>query len=343
MPRKTNAPPRVVRIRDVAEAAAVSTATVSRALASPERVGEETRRRVFAAVAALNYTPNEAARALRAGATRMVLVEVPHLYSGAFFAAVVNGVDAVLAAAGYTMLMGSFDGNEDRARRLMDLVYARQFDGVISLPGRTHTVDRRSILDSGAPLVSICAVLPGRRSPPAVILDDEECAIAQTRHLFDLGHRRLLHVAGLAGHYNAVIRHRGFLKAFEAAGAPARDALYFQGAYTLQSGAEAGRYFLAIDPARRPTGVVCASDEMAIGFIKTVTAAGVRTPRDVSVVGFDGIAFADYCEPSLTTIRQPCHELGGAGARTLLALLGGASRAPAKPIVLRGELIVRDS
>ena len=121
------------RIRDVADAAGVSTATVSRALAFPDRVRPETRERVLRAVQDLNYTPNEAARALRAGSTRMVLVVVPFLYSGAFFAGVVNGVDAELAAAGYTSLTGSFDGNEDKARRLMDLVHAGQIDGVIVL------------------------------------------------------------------------------------------------------------------------------------------------------------------------------------------------------------------
>lgn len=330
-----------VRIRDVALAAGVSTATVSRALAFPERVQPETRELVFEAVRRLNYTPNEAARALRAGSTRMVLVEVPYLYSGAFFAGVVNGVDAELAAAGYTMLMGSFDGNPDRARRLMDLVHARQFDGVLTLPGVAQTVDRRSVFDAGVPLVSVCTKLVDRPNLPTVIIDDEDCAVAQTRHLLDLGHRHLLHVAGFAGHYNAEVRHGGFLKAVVAAGLPRENALNFQGDYTLASGVAAARHFLKLD--RRPTGVVCDSDEMAIGFMKTLTSAGVRVPQDVSIVGFDGIEFAEYCEPSLTTIRQPSRDLGATGARTLLRLLADPGDGPTDAIVLRGELVVRDS
>ena len=330
-----------VRIRDVAIAAGVSTATVSRALAFPERVQPETRKLVFEAVRRLNYTPNEAARALRAGSTRMVLVEVPYLYSGAFFAGVVNGADAEFAAAGYTMLMGSFDGNPDRARRLMDLVHARQFDGVLTLPGLTQTVDRRTVFDAGVPLVSVCTQLFDRPNLPTVIIDDEDCAIAQTRHLLDLGHRRLLHVAGFAGHYNAEVRYGGFLKAVAAAGLPRDSVLNFQGDYTLASGAAAARHFLALD--RRPTGVVCDSDEMAIGFMKTLTAAGVSVPGEVSVVGFDGIEFAEFCMPSLTTIRQPSRELGAVGAKTLLRLLAENGDGPQGPIVLHGELVVRDS
>ena len=328
---------RAVRIRDVAKAAGVSTATVSRALAFPDRLRPETRERVLAEVRRLGYTPNEAARALRAGASRMILVVIPHRYSGAFFAGVINAIDAELAAEGYTMIVGSLDGIEDKARRLVDLVYARQIDGMIFLTGHISLIDGRSLRDAGVPMVSICCEMDAPNLP-TVLVDDEACAIAQTRHLIDLGHRHLLYVSGPEGHYNEIVRYRGFLKAAKASRV---ETLRCAGAYTLESGAAAGRYYISLD--RRPTGVVCASDEMAIGFIKTVTGAGVAVPDDVSVVGFDGIEFADYCEPTLTTIRQPGRELGAAGARALLASLRGEPPATDSPIVLHGELVVRDS
>jgi LacI family transcriptional regulator, repressor for deo operon, udp, cdd, tsx, nupC, and nupG len=328
---------RAVRISDVAEAAGVSTATVSRALAFPDRLRPETRERVLAAVRRLGYTPNEAARALRAGASRMVLVVVPYLYSGAFFAGVINSIDAELSVEGYTMIVGSLDGIEEKARRLVDLVYARQIDGVIVLTGRIPVIDGRSLRDAGVPIVSICCEMDLPQLP-TVLVNDEESAIAQTRHLIDLGHRHLLYVSGREGHYNEIVRYRGYLKAAKASNA---KTLRYVGAYTFESGASAARYFLSLDP--RPTGVVCCSDEMAIGFIKTVTSAGVAIPGEVSVVGFDGIEFGDYCEPTLTTIRQPSRELGAAGARALLASLRGEARATDSPIVLRGELLVRDS
>ncbi len=328
---------RAVRISDVAEAAGVSTATVSRALAFPDRLRPETRERVLTAVRLLGYTPNEAARALRAGASRMVLVVVPHLYSGAFFAGVINSIDAELSAEGYTMIVGSLDGIEEKARRLVDLVYARQIDGVIVLTGRIPVIDGRSLRDAGVPIVSICCKMDMPQLP-TVLVNDEECAIAQTRHLIDLGHRHLLYVSGPEDHYNEIVRYRGYLRAATASNV---KTLRYGGAYTLESGAAAARYFLSLD--RRPTGVVCCSDEMAIGFIKTVTGAGVAVPDEVSVVGFDGIEFADYCEPTLTTIRQPHRELGAAGARALLASLQGLPRAGDNPIVLPGELLIRDS
>ena len=233
---------RAVRISDVAEAAGVSTATVSRALAFPDRLRPETRERVLAAVRRLGYTPNEAARALRAGASRMILVVVPYLYSGAFFAGIINGIDAELSAEGYTMIVGSLDGIEDKARRLVDLVYARQIDGVILLTGRIPLIDGRSLGDAGVPIVSICCEMPDL---PTVLVNDEECAIAQTRHLIDLGHRHLLYVSGPAGHYNEIVRYRGFLKAATASHV---ETLRYGGAYTLESGAAAARSFCRARP-----------------------------------------------------------------------------------------------
>ena len=170
---------------------------------------------------------------------------------------------------------------------------------MIILTGHIPLIDGRSLRDAGVPIVSICCQLDAP-DLPTVLVNDEECAVAQTRHLIDLGHRHLLYVSGPEGHYNEIVRYRGFLKA---AATSRAETLRYVGAYTLESGAAAARHFLGLD--RRPTGVVCCSDEIAIGFIKTVTGAGVDVPDEVSVVGFDGIEFADYCEPTLTTIRQP--------------------------------------
>ena len=331
--------PRAFRILDVAHAAGVSAATVSRALSAPDKVRPETRQRVMETVRRLNYTPNEPARALRAGTARMVLVAVPNLYSGAFFPAVVNAIDAELSANGYTMITGSLNGAEEKARRLIDLVYARQIDGVIILANCSGPLDGQSVLRAGVPIVAISAELdePGH---PTVLIDDMACAIAQTRHLVNLGHRRLLYVSGPDGHYNDIHRYRGFLEAVRGADLRSADVQRFQGDFTLASGVEAGRFFLS--QRQRPTGVVCASDEMAIGFLKTVRAGGVKAPQEVSVVGFDDIEFTEYCEPALTTIHQPRGELGAAGARVLLQRLKG-DPAVDKPIVIKGELRVRGS
>ena len=330
----------VATISDVADAAGVSTATVSRALSAPNLVRAATRVRVLDAVRALGYTPNQAARTLRAGASRMVLVLVPQRNSIPFFADVLDGVDAELSAHGYTMIMGSLDGPEDKARRLADLVFSRHVDGVIVVTGHVPTIDGRSILDAGIPAVGVCAEID-RKGFASVVVDDEACAKAQTNHLIGLGHRRLMYIAGPDGNYNEVRRYRGFVKAARAAGLEAAQTERCPGDYSLAAGVAAGRHFLAL--TERPTGIVCGSDEMAIGFIKTVSLAGVRCPADVSVVGFDGIDFADFCEPTLTTIRQPRAALGAGGARALLARLAAKSAHAPLRTVLHGELLARAS
>jgi len=331
---------RAARISDVATAAGVSTATVSRALAFPDRVSEATRLRVLEAVRELNYTPNEAARALRVGATRMILVISPYLYSGAFFNGVINGLDAELASAGYTMIVGSVDGPIEKARRLVDLVYSRQLDGVVVLTGVDPVVEGRSLLDAEIPIVSICSPM-SKPSVPAVLIDDEECARKQFRHLFALGHRRFVYLSGADQHYSEIVRYRGVRKEARASGLGEADVIRLAGLYTLESGAEAGRRYLQL--ADRPTGIVCASDEMAIGFIKTVSEAGLRVPRDLSVVGFDGIPFTRYYEPSLTTIVQPQAALGARGAEALLTLIRDPLALPTPRIGLRGELRIGGS
>ena len=233
----------------MAEVARVSTATVSRALAAPNHLCPETRERVLAAVRDLGYTPNEAARALRAGASRMILVVVPYLSNGDLFAGIVNSMDAELSAEGYTMIVGSLTRTR-RAAWSTSSMHGRST--AIILTGHIPLIDGRSLRDAGVPIVSICCQLDAP-DLPTVLVNDEECAAAQTRHLIDLGHRHLLYVSGSEGHYNEIVRYRGFLKA---AAASRAETLRYVGAYTLESGAAAARHFLAgLD--RRPTGVVC--------------------------------------------------------------------------------------
>lgn len=327
------------RIGDVARAAGVSTATVSRALTFPDRVLEETRERVFAAVRELGYTPNVAARQLRAGSSKTVLVVVGKRRNPPFFSEVLRGIDVALAQAGYSVLMGNLDvHDENTERHLVDLVYGGYIDGALVLSNAVPSFNGRSIADSGVPIVAICAEADGPNIP-AVLVDDEVCSRAQTRYLLEMGHRYLAYIAGPKGNYNESQRFPGFLAEVAAAGLGPADFVRFEGNYDFASGVAAGEAFLKLD--RRPTGVVACSDEMAIAFMKTIRRAGIRVPEDVSIIGFDGIEIGDYVEPTLTTIRQPRFALGSTGAEILLGMIkGGASP---RVTVLKGELDRRDS
>jgi LacI family repressor for deo operon, udp, cdd, tsx, nupC, and nupG len=328
------------RIGDVARAAGVSTATVSRALSVPDQVREDTRRRVLETVQALGYTPNAAARHLRAGTSRTVLVVIPRRSNPPFFSEVLHGIDSTLSEAGYAVISGNV-GDEEQARRLVDLAHSGRIDGVLATSGLAPVFEGRSILNAGIPVVAIGAEIEGSRSP-AVLIDDGACARSQAEHLLALGHRRLLYVAGPEGNYNEVRRFRGFTEAAVRAGLdPDADIVRLPGNYMFSGGVAAARSFLAM--ATRPTGVVCCNDEMAIAFAKTVRDAGIAIPGDISIVGFDGIEFGEFCEPTLTTIQQPRFELGSTGARLLIAAVRGHPAPDAAPIVLEGRLLIRDS
>jgi len=320
-----------VNIRDVALRAGVSTATVSRALATPERVRAALRSRVEAAVRELEYTPNLAARTLRAGASRMILIDAPHRIGGSFFAGLLTSLDEAFTAHGYTCIVGSTEQSDEKARRLIELAYARQIDGAVVLTGMATRIDGRSLVEANIPIVSICAELKGARSP-CVVVDDEFWAVRQVELLVALGHRRLLYVGGVEGNYNEVRRRRGFKRAARAARLAARDLSFASGDYSLDSGVEAGRAFAAVFP--RPSGVVCASDDMALGFMGFAAAAGLKCPEDYSIVGFDGIDYGRNWTPSLATIAQPRGEMGRVGADLMLRALGGAPLPPDTKIVL---------
>ncbi|WP_192847500.1 LacI family DNA-binding transcriptional regulator [Aureimonas sp. AU40] len=329
-----------VRIGDVALEAGVSTATVSRALASPDQVRPELRARVHAAVAKLGYTPNAAARQLRVKRSRTVLVVTRKRWSAPFFAEVLRGLDAEFAAAGYAMVLGNVDSVEgERSRQLMDLMFSGTIDGAVLLSGLVASVDGRTMFDTGLPLVSLCAAIEGTHT----ILTDEDACMARALHeLIALGHRDFLYLCGPAGNYNEIVRWQALSAAFEAAGPGLTLTRASQGDFSMESGVEAAHEFLAAGE-RRPSAVIAVSDENAIGFMTTIQEAGVNVPGEVSVLGFDGIEFADFCRPALSTIRQPRFELGRTGARMLIEAI--AADTPQEPIrhVLRNELDLRAS
>jgi LacI family repressor for deo operon, udp, cdd, tsx, nupC, and nupG len=220
------------------------------------------------------------------------------------------------------------DGREKEAR-LLDLVLAGQVDGVLLLNGHVLKTATRSLADTTVPIVAISVptAIPG---VPAVLVRDREGAAAVARHLLELGHRRFGYVSGPAGNYVETERWAGFENALAAAGIPGEAVTRYPGDFHVRSGVAAGRRFLA--EAERPTAVFAVSDMMAVGFMRTVHAAGLAVPNDVSVVGYDGIEFADYCEPPLTTVRQPREVMGREAAELLIRMIRGEPTSEDGPI-----------
>ncbi|WP_201859152.1 LacI family DNA-binding transcriptional regulator [Microvirga soli] len=331
---------RAARIQDVARLADVSTATVSRALATPDRVSPEARARVLEAIAKTGYVPNPAARSLRSQKTFMVLVVLPDL-SNTFFSKILRGIEETLFEAGYGMIISDLDGSPEKEAHFAAFTAAGRVDGAILLNGHLFGQSREGEGQPARisiPLVALCEAIPGA-DVPQIEIDNRAAASRMTQHLASLGHRRIAYVSGPANNILERERFLGFKDGLEAAGLPFDPALVIPGDYTIEAGVRAGQDL--VGRSTRPTAVFCTSDEMAIGLMRTLFSAGLRVPEDISVAGFDDIEFAAVAEPALTTIHQPRRELGQAAASALIDLLQG--RPSPKRIRLETEIVIRDS
>lgn len=331
-------PNRQPTVRDVAQAAGVSAATVSRALSFPDKVSEATRLKVLRAVEETGYVVNQLARNLRRRTTSAIVVLVPNL-GNQFFSHIIAGIESAASRAGYTVLV-SDTRPPGGGEMLMDFVRNNRADGLISLDGNLPG----SILSSasggrGRPtLVFACEWRDGL-GVPSVRFDNEGGAELAVDHLVSLGHSRIGHLLGPPGNVLTDARFAGYRRAMARHGLPVREDWILQGDFTLESGVQAGREWLEL--AERPRAMFLANDEMAFGFISELHGKGVEVPRDLSVVAFDDIDIAERYIPALTTVRQPRHEIGEAAFATFLKAFNGATTELVS--TLPATLIVRDS
>lgn len=325
-------------IDDVARLAGVSIATVSRCLHTPDIVAAQTRDKVLGAVRQTGYNLNAAAQSLRQRRSNTVLVVVPEI-GNTFFSEILGGIELESSAAGMTMLIGNTGRSKAREDSYVRYLLNGRADGALLLAdpqsGWFDIPIRNSL--GIPPIVAISEVGPDS-GPVTVSIDNEAAAQTAVRHLIEQGHRNIAHVAGPSSNILTVQRLMGYRRAMAEAGLPVLAAQEFQGDFGLASGRAVFARFVAQSP--RPTALFFGNDEMAMGFLSTAYAAGVRVPRDVSVVGFDDIQFAQSCIPALTTIRQPWAAMGAAAMRMLLLII--ANDIPAS-VRLPFDLVIRDS
>ncbi|ATD67721.1 LacI family transcriptional regulator [Luteimonas chenhongjianii] len=323
-----------VTIKDVAKAANVSVATVSRALNGHQNVAEPVRERVVAVAAELRYSPHHAARSLSSRRTQTVGVVLPDLH-GEFFSELMRGIDQVARTRGQHLLVSSYHGNPEAQGAALRAMRGR-VDGLLLMSPYVHDADFLSRnVDASLPVVLMNAAGPVERL--SIGIDNYNGAREMVQHLLGLGYRRIAFVGGPADNDDARERLRGYRDALADAGVAPSE---LPGSFDEASGHLAGQTLLAMEA--RPDAVFAANDTMAIGCIYALGRGGVRTPAEIAVVGFDDIPLARYVHPTLTTMRVDIAELG---ARALRALLdpdgsppaGNASRG------LQPVLVVRES
>ncbi|MFD2174729.1 LacI family DNA-binding transcriptional regulator [Rhodobacter lacus] len=323
-------------IRDVAQRAGVSTATVSRTLAHPDKVREDTRQKVMEAVEALGFVPNDRARVLRRQSSQTVILLVRDI-SNPFYLDVYKGVEEAAFDAGYKVLMGDARDDDERISHYIEAVRERHADGLILMIGRLP--DRFGEDPARLPPIVVASEAIRTIDVPTVKVDNVAAARAAVEHLIALGHRQICHIAGPLDEYLGEARLEGYRAALAAAGIGDDPGLVLAGDFSLG----AGHDLVADLIARGGTfsAIFAASDQMAIGAITALRQRGLRVPEDISVVGFDDTLIASMVDPALTTIHQPRRDIGFAAMTMMIERLSGVVTPTDR--VFPTELIVRNS
>lgn len=328
-------------MQEIARRARVSLATVSRTIHSPQLVQQETRERVLRVMEEQHYVYNAVAGDLSRRRSSVLGLIIPTV-TLSLFASSVAGAQEYAHEHGYSVIIGNTNYEGGVEKRLLSIFQQRRVAGVI-LTGLPAGVERvlADLEAEGIPSVMTWQTtdLPGLNH---VGFDNRRAARSMTEYLLSLGHRRVGLVAGPFSRIDRVrMRLEGYREALEANGIPFDPALVVESrSYSLLSGEEAMARLLGASPP--PTAVFAASDVLAMGALKTLRVRGFRVPDDMSLAGFDDIAFAAYCEPPLTTVRVPGHEMGRLAAEVLLERIENGS-APVRRYNLDTDLIIRES
>lgn len=322
-------------IRDVARLAQVSPTTVSRVLNGRLIVRQETEERVWAAVTALGYQPDGSARALVTGKTAAIGVIVRDICDP-FFAPIVQGVTSIAHAHDYSAFLCNLSADPQRAFYL-GLVHGKRVDGVIV--ATSHIPDEQVDLmrKEGVPLVLVNRRMEG---VPSICTDNERGGYQVTRHLIELGHRRIAYLGAPPYVQSGVGRRLGYERALGE-----RDLAPDPAWVVVEENNADGGYRAALtilSQSERPTAFFAYDDVMAIGALRAVQERGLRVPADVAVAGYDDIPLAAHVFPPLTTVRQAMQTMGTRAMEMLIALMRGEELAEPE-VVLQPQLIVRRS
>ena len=323
-----------VTIKDVARAAGVSVATVSRVMNDTDNVHPETKQRVLEIAAARRFMPSGTARSLITRRTDTIGALLPDLY-GEYFSEFIRGIDQAARTRGLHLLLSSSHGDSAEAASALRSMSGR-VDGLLIMSPHADAKFLSHNIPGGLPtvLVNTFAGLPGHAT---FAVDNFGGAKAMTRHLVATGRKRIAFINGPEGNPEASERLRGYRAALRS-GMPE---LIFDGDFTEESGWAAGRRIAESKP--RPDAIFAGNDMMAIGCMATLAAAGLRVPEDIAIGGFDDIPIARYVSPALTTIHVPIAALGTAALDALAKAVEKTAHSSAQPIVIPVDLIIRRS
>jgi LacI family transcriptional regulator len=328
----------LAKIRDVAERAGLSAATVSRVINGHPTVSPELAERVRSVIAEMGYQPNRVARNLRrrvSGVWAIVIGDIEN----PFFTSMVRGVEDVARACGYSVLLCNSDEDVTKEQNYINVLLAEQVAGVIIAPASGVDSSIDPLVASGVAVVAIDR-RPSGRQVDTVLSNHIEGARQATAHLIDQGYQRVAFVGGPAPVTTVRERLVGYRAALRDAGSTSDPDLVVHADFRESGGYEAMQRLLAVSGP--PDAVLVANNLMAIGTLRALAEADLKAPTDVGVVAFDDHPWATLMRPSLTVVAQPLYEIGRKASELLRSRLADRDRPP-ESVVLRSELRIRES
>lgn len=327
----------MLTISEVARIAGVSVATISRVLNNSPLVTDSTKQRVRKIIEELDYHPNVVARSLRSSKSRMLLALVPNI-SNPFHAEIVHGINKVVRAQDYNLLLCETNGMREREDAFFSMLKQKIVDGILALdPG--VSVDNLQEYGGKYPVI-LCCEDKDNVDLPYVGVDDEQGAYAAVSHMIATGCRRIAMVNASAAFSFARLRRAGYLRALREHGLTHDPELLLPYEFGVATGAEVAARLLAL--GQPIDGVFLDYDVIAVNAQRALIEAGVKVPDEMSIVGFDGSDMTLICTPTLTTVAQPAYQIGVKAAEMLFALLDGQQLAERK-VTLDFALKVRQS
>lgn len=327
----------MVTIREVARAAGVSVATASRALNGLSSVTQQTRAKIEAAAAELDYVPHSGARSLTRRRTDTVGVILPDLY-GEFFSEMIRGIDQVVQGASKHLLLANMHGDAEETALAMRAMRGR-VDGLLVMPPHSDAGTIAGRLPGGMPIV-VLGARTENGATSSVAVDNYAGARLVTEHLIDRGARSIIHIAGPAGNHDAAERERAFRDVVRER-LNLTDPLVMAGDFREEGGRDAARTVLR--DKLQCDAVFAANDLMAVEFMSEMREAGAAIGTELMVAGFDDIPLARYVRPQLTTVHSDIVRLGAEAAALVLRILEKGAPAEAVQIVIEPTIAVRGS
>ncbi|MCS6846460.1 MAG: LacI family DNA-binding transcriptional regulator [Anaerolineae bacterium] len=327
-----------ITIKDVAQHAGVSTATVSRVLSNSGPVSAEVRERVEQAIHALGYRPSRMARSFRAQRSKFIGLIISDV-ENPFYTSLVRAIEDVAYAHDYSLLLCNSDEDPDKERAYIQFMADERVAGVIGSPASEAETSFAALFDAGIPVVSVDR--RSMRTPvDTVLLDNVTAARDLTQHLIAHGHRRIGAIVPNISITSGRERLAGFLQAMEEAGLAPDPDLIREGKGIEAFGTQAAHTLL--DLPDRPTAIFTGNNLITLGALKAIQERRLRIPDDIAVAGHDEMPWMSLLAPGITVAAQPIHEMGRLAMQMLLERIAG-DRQPLREVKLAPRLIIRGS